>query len=108
MFHRPALDSDMQADSRGVPHFPASQDGEAKNRVNIPQQPLCLFRRPGCHRTDNSQYVLSFQRGYGRLPQTRKHIAFEPVQDERIYIEKINGPFLYQLKCTPTEYKASA
>ena len=34
--------------------------------------------------------------------------AVEPVQDERIYIEKINGPFLYQLKCTPTEYKASA
>jgi len=24
--------------------------------------------------------------------------AFEPVQDGRIYIEKINGPFIYQLK----------
>jgi hypothetical protein len=24
--------------------------------------------------------------------------AFEPIQDGRIYIEKINGPFLYQLK----------
>lgn len=23
--------------------------------------------------------------------------AFEPVQDDRIYIEKINGPFLFQL-----------
>ena len=32
--------------------------------------------------------------------------AFEPVQDGRIYIEKINGPFLYQLKRTPAEYKA--
>ena len=32
--------------------------------------------------------------------------AFEPVQDGRIYIEKINGPFLYQLKGTPAEYKA--
>ena len=32
--------------------------------------------------------------------------AVEPVQDERIYIEKINGPFLYQLKGTPAEYKA--
>ena len=32
--------------------------------------------------------------------------AFEPVQDGRIYIEKINGPFLYQLKGTPPEYKA--
>jgi hypothetical protein len=24
--------------------------------------------------------------------------AFEPVQDGRIYIEKINGPFLFKLK----------
>jgi len=32
--------------------------------------------------------------------------AFEPVQDGRIYIEKINEPFLYQLKGTPAEYKA--
>jgi hypothetical protein len=32
--------------------------------------------------------------------------AFEPVQDDRIYIEKINAPFLYQLKGTPAEYKA--
>ena len=27
--------------------------------------------------------------------------AFEPVQDGRIYIEKINEPFLYQLKGHP-------
>ena len=32
--------------------------------------------------------------------------AVEPVQDGRIYIEKINGPFLYKLKGTPPEYKA--
>jgi hypothetical protein len=32
--------------------------------------------------------------------------AFEPIQDGRIYIEKINGPFLVQLKGTPAEYKA--
>jgi hypothetical protein len=32
--------------------------------------------------------------------------AVEPVQDGRIHIEKINGPFLYQLKGTPAEYKA--
>jgi hypothetical protein len=32
--------------------------------------------------------------------------AFEAVQDGRICIEKINGPFLYQLKGTPAEYKA--
>ena len=32
--------------------------------------------------------------------------AVEPVQDGRIHIEKINGPFLFQLKGTPAEYKA--
>jgi hypothetical protein len=32
--------------------------------------------------------------------------AFEPIQDGRIYIEKINGPMLFELKATPAEYKA--
>jgi hypothetical protein len=32
--------------------------------------------------------------------------AFEPVHDGRIYIEKINGPFLFKDKGTPAEYKA--
>ena len=32
--------------------------------------------------------------------------AFEVVQDGRIYIEKINGPFLYIDRGTPDEYAA--
>jgi hypothetical protein len=32
--------------------------------------------------------------------------AVEIVQDGRIYIEKINGPMLFELKATPAEYKA--
>jgi hypothetical protein len=32
--------------------------------------------------------------------------AFEPFQDGRIYIEAINGPFLFQHKGTPAEYSA--
>jgi hypothetical protein len=32
--------------------------------------------------------------------------AFVPIQDGRIYIEKINGPFLQELKGSPAEYKA--
>ena len=32
--------------------------------------------------------------------------AVEPVQDGRICIEKINGPFLFELKGTPAAYKA--
>ena len=30
----------------------------------------------------------------------------EPYFDNRILIEKINGPFLYELRGTPAEYKA--
>jgi hypothetical protein len=32
--------------------------------------------------------------------------AFEPIQEGRIYIEKINGPFLFGDKGTPAEYSA--
>jgi hypothetical protein len=32
--------------------------------------------------------------------------AFEPIQGGRIYIEKLNGPFLFGDKGTPTEYSA--
>jgi hypothetical protein len=32
--------------------------------------------------------------------------AFEPIQEGRIYIEKLNGPFLFEAKGTPAEYKA--
>jgi hypothetical protein len=32
--------------------------------------------------------------------------AFETIQDGRIYIEKLNGPFLFDDKGTPTEYSA--
>jgi hypothetical protein len=32
--------------------------------------------------------------------------AIEAVQDGRIHIEKINGPFLYEHKGTAAEYKA--
>jgi hypothetical protein len=32
--------------------------------------------------------------------------AFQPVQDGRVYIEKLNGPFLFGDKGTPAEYRA--
>ena len=32
--------------------------------------------------------------------------AFEPIQEGRIYIEKLNGPFLFNDKGTPAEYSA--
>jgi hypothetical protein len=33
--------------------------------------------------------------------------AFEPIQDGRIYIEKLNGPILFELKASPAEYTAA-
>jgi hypothetical protein len=41
-----------------------------------------------------------------KLLELANAVAAEPLQDGRIHIEKINGPFLFQLKATPTEYKA--
>ena len=32
--------------------------------------------------------------------------SVEPVQDGRIHIEKINGPFIYEFKGSPAEYGA--
>lgn len=32
--------------------------------------------------------------------------AFEPIQEGRIYIEKLNGPFLFGDRGTPAEYAA--
>jgi hypothetical protein len=32
--------------------------------------------------------------------------TFEPIQDGRIYIEKLNGPLLFELKGAPAEYRA--
>jgi hypothetical protein len=32
--------------------------------------------------------------------------AIEPVQDGRIHVEKINGPFLFQDNAVPSEYAA--
>jgi hypothetical protein len=34
--------------------------------------------------------------------------SVEAVQEGRIHIEKINGPFLFQLKGTPAEYGAGS
>ena len=42
----------------------------------------------------------------GRLPNAPGLAdAFESIQDGRIYIEKLNGPLLFELKGTPAEYK---
>jgi hypothetical protein len=45
--------------------------------------------------------------GNAQPKKSKRPAAFEPVHDGRIYIEKINEPFIYQLKGTPAEYRAA-
>ena len=50
-------------------------------------------------------------RPYSDADKAARHLmqhahAFEPVQDGQIHIEKINAPFLYQVRATPAEYSA--
>ena len=54
---------------------------------------------------------LTADRPYGDPEKAARRLlehahAFEPIQDGRIYIEKINGPFLFGDKGTPEEYSA--
>ena len=44
--------------------------------------------------------------GDGRPPSGHAH-AFEPIQEGRIYTEKLDGPFLFADRGTPAEYAAS-
>jgi hypothetical protein len=58
----------------------------------------------------NSCYVPQQRNNFLDLAQARRLLehahAFEPIQDGRIYIEKINGPFLYIDRGSPAEYSA--
>jgi len=53
-----------------------------------------------------SCWILSWQGEAAACKIIELANAFEPVQDGRIYIEKLNGPFLFDLKGTPAEYRA--
>jgi hypothetical protein len=41
-----------------------------------------------------------------RKPPRKIASGVEPVQDGRIFIELVNGPFLYEFKGSPAEYGA--
>jgi hypothetical protein len=54
---------------------------------------------------------LTIDRPYGDPEKAARKLveianSVEVVQDDRIYIELINGPFLFREKGTPEEYKA--
>jgi hypothetical protein len=53
--------------------------------------------------TETARLRRAFSRG---IKASRAGQHLRAGAGRRIYIEKINGPFLYQLKGTPAEYKA--
>jgi hypothetical protein len=61
--------------------------------------------------SDESLVKLTTDRTYADPEKAARRLlehahAFEPIQDGRVYIENINGPFLFSDKATPTEYTA--
>jgi hypothetical protein len=64
-----------------------------------------------CHSRGIGNVKLTTDRPYTDPEKAARRLlehahAFEPVQDGRIYIEKLNGPFLFGDKGTPAEYRA--
>jgi hypothetical protein len=60
---------------------------------------------------DESLVKLTTDRPYADPEKAARRLlehahAFEPIQEGRIYIEKLNGPFLFGDKATPAEYTA--
>jgi hypothetical protein len=95
----------------------------ASSASNAARQVLCTSYRTGmtesagpCHSPSNGKretqlLKLTTDRPYSDPDKAARRLlehahAFEPIQDGRIYIEKINGPFLFNDKAKPTEYSA--
>src|SRR5262249_8311939 len=78
----------IRAKSRAALKTPAYAFGKAGDSMNF------LERRPFADPEVAARKIIEIAN------------SVEAAQDGRIHIEKINGPFLYQLKGTPAEYKA--
>jgi hypothetical protein len=66
---------------------------------------------PGIGKRETQLLKLTIDRPYSDPGKAAHRLlelahAFEPTQDGRIYIEKLNGPFLFGDKGTPAEYRA--
>ena len=62
-------------------------------------------------RERKSQRVIGGIAGFTKVNRIDRRLleharAFEPIQEGRIYIEKLNGPFLFIDKGSPAEYSA--
>jgi hypothetical protein len=70
-----------------------------------------LCHSPNIRNDENPLVKLTTNRPYADPEKAAHRLlehahAFEPIQDGRIYIEKLNGPFLYIDRGSPAEYSA--
>jgi hypothetical protein len=74
-------------------------------------EPATLCHSPSIGKRETQLLKLTADRTFADPDKAARRLleharAFEPIQDGRIYIEKLNGPFLFGDKGTPAEYHA--
>src|SRR4051794_8227322 len=74
-------------------------------------EPVIPCHSPNNGKRETQLLKLTADRPYADPDKSARRLlehahAFEPIQDGRIYIEKLNGPFLFIDKGTPAEYSA--
>ena len=74
-------------------------------------EPVMPCHSPSIGNDENPLVKLTADRPFADPDKAARRLlehahAFEPVQDGRIYIEKLNGPFLFIDKGSPAEYRA--
>jgi hypothetical protein len=74
-------------------------------------EPVMPCHSPGIGKRETQLLKLTADRPFADPDKAARRLlehahAFEPIQDSRIYIEKLNGPFLYIDKGSPAEYTA--
>jgi hypothetical protein len=74
-------------------------------------EPVMPCHSPSIGKDENPRVKLSADRPFADPDKAARRLlehahAFEPIQEGRIYIEKLNGPFLFIDKGSPAEYRA--
>jgi hypothetical protein len=74
-------------------------------------EPVMPCHSPSIGNDENPLVKLSADRPFADPDKAARRLlehahAFEPIQEGRIYIEKLNGPFLFIDKGSPAEYRA--
>jgi hypothetical protein len=74
-------------------------------------EPVMPCHSPSIGNDENPLVKLTADRPFADPDKAARRLlehahAFEPIQEGRIYIEKLNGPFLFIDKGSPAEYRA--